>query len=62
VRRHWIRWLFVIPAFCAVWTPLYARTSPELGPFPFVIWFQFLTVIVGSVVAGIAYLFDRPAR
>ncbi|HVX23000.1 MAG TPA: DUF3311 domain-containing protein [Acidimicrobiales bacterium] len=59
MRRHWARWLFAIPVFCAVWAPLYARTTPRLGPFPFVIWFQFATVVIGSLVAWVAYLADR---
>jgi len=40
----------------ALWVPIYARSLPKLGQFPFFYWYQFLWVPVASVLCWISYL------
>lgn len=58
MRRIHVRWLLVVPIVAAVGTPLYARATPRLASLPFVVWFQFATVVLGIVVAGTVYLVE----
>ena len=48
----------------ALWVPLYARTLPKLGDFPFFYWYQLILVPVTAVLCWISYLLlrTRPAR
>jgi cytochrome bd-type quinol oxidase subunit 2 len=46
----------------AFWVPLYARSQPKLGPFPFFYWYQLMLVPVIAVAAWLCYLMLRPAR
>jgi Protein of unknown function (DUF3311) len=46
--------------------PLYARTGPHLGAFPFFYWYQLIWVPIDAVLVSAAYLLTRtpapPAR
>jgi hypothetical protein len=33
--------------------------TPRLAGIPFFIWYQFLWVVIGVVITGIVYAFDR---
>ncbi|MBV9205596.1 MAG: DUF3311 domain-containing protein [Actinobacteria bacterium] len=57
--RRRIRWLFLVPLVAVVWTPLYAEGGPSLGPFPFVIWYQFALVAFGCLLTVTVYLIER---
>jgi len=48
----------------ALWVPLYARTPPKLGAFPFFYWYQLILVPVVAILCWISYLLLRtkPAR
>jgi hypothetical protein len=46
----------------ALWVPLYARTEPKLGPFPFFYWYQLLLVPVVAIASWLSYLMLRPSR
>jgi hypothetical protein len=46
----------------ALWVPLYARSGPKLGAFPFFYWYQLLLVPVVAVASWVCYLLLRPAR
>jgi len=48
----------------ALWVPIYARTAPKLGAFPFFYWYQLILVPVTAVLCWISYLLlrTRPAR
>jgi hypothetical protein len=46
----------------SLWVPLFARTQPELGGFPFFYWYQLILVPVTSVLCWICYLLLRPKR
>jgi hypothetical protein len=54
-----IRWLFVVPLVAVIWTPFYAQGGPALGPFPFVIWYQFAMVVFGSLLTVVVYRIER---
>jgi uncharacterized protein DUF3311 len=43
--------------------PIYARTTPKLGDFPFFYWYQLILVPVVAILAWICYLLlrTRPA-
>ena len=47
--------LLLIPFVALLIPQLYASRQPELFGFPFFIWYQFLWVIIGSVITGIVY-------
>ncbi len=42
-----------------LWVPLYARSLPALGPFPFFYWYQFIWVPLSAVLCWICYLLLR---
>jgi hypothetical protein len=52
--------LFAIGA--ALLVPIYARSGPKLGAFPFFYWYQLLLVPVVAVASWVCYLLLRPAR
>jgi hypothetical protein len=39
--------------------PLYARTTPKLGAFPFFYWYQLVWIPIVAILAFIAYLLTR---
>lgn len=41
------------------WVPIYARTTPKIGAFPFFYWYQLLLVPAVAIVAWIAFLVLR---
>ena len=42
-----------------LWVPIYARSMPELGPFPFFYWYQLIWVPLTAVILWICYLLLR---
>ena len=55
--------LLAIAILSTLWIPLYARSAPKLGPFPFFYWYQLIWVPLTSVLCRICYelLRTRPA-
>lgn len=41
--------------------PLYARTGPKLGAFPFFYWYQLVWIPLVAILGTIAYLLTRKA-
>jgi hypothetical protein len=39
--------------------PLYARTGPRLGAFPFFYWYQLAWIPLVAILATVAYLLTR---
>jgi hypothetical protein len=39
--------------------PLYARTGPKLGAFPFFYWYQLIWVPIDALLVSAAYLLTR---
>ena len=65
-RPHTAAWvlvtiLLVIAVGGTLAVPVYARSTPALGSFPFFYWYQLLWVPVVGILSGIAYLIIRPA-
>ena len=47
--------LLVLPYLALCFPQIYTRSAPALWGFPFFYWYQFLWVIVTSVLLGIVY-------
>ena len=45
-----------------LWVPIYARSMPALGPFPFFYWYQLIWVPMTAVLLWICYLLLRTKR
>ena len=47
-----------------LWVPIYARSAPKLGPFPFFYWYQLVWVPVTAVLCWVCYLLlkSKPRR
>ena len=58
-RGRWALVLLVIPYIALLGPGWYARAEPRLSGIPFFIWYQFLWVILGVVVTGMVYAFNR---
>jgi hypothetical protein len=48
--------LLLIPYLALCFPALYARATPTLFGFPFFYWYQFLWVILTSILLGLIYL------
>jgi hypothetical protein len=48
--------LLLIPFVALLYVPFYGHATPKLGPIPFFIWYQFLWVILGSIITGLVYV------
>lgn len=59
-RVRWALILLLIPFVALLYPPFYSARTPQLAGIPFFIWYQFLWVILGVLITGIVYLFDRP--
>ena len=55
--------LLIISVGGSLWVPIYARSAPKLGAFPFFYWFQLIWVPVVAILCWICYelLKTRPA-
>ena len=51
--------LLLIGIAATLWVPIYARSAPKLGDFPFFYWYQLLLVPVIAILAMFAYLLLR---
>jgi hypothetical protein len=65
-RTHVAAWVFVtillvIAVAGTLVVPIYARSTPKLGDFPFFYWYQLLWVPLVGILSGIAYVITRPA-
>ena len=54
--------LLLIGVVGAFWVPIYARSAPKLGAFPFFYWFQLIWMPVVMVLCYLAYLLLRTPR
>src|SRR5215471_9894370 len=66
-RSNWIIWTLIAVLLAAVlvgtlWLPIYNRTTPALGGFPFFYWYQLLWVPVVALVSWGAYALSRRAQ
>lgn len=54
--------LLAIAILGALWIPLYARSAPKLGPFPFFYWFQLIWVPMTAILCRVCYLLLQVRR
>ena len=54
--------MLTIAIMGSLWVPIFARSQPQLGGFPFFYWYQLILVPVTSVLCWICYLLLRPKR
>ena len=62
--RNTVTWalvaaLLVLGVAGTLVVPLYARTAPKLGPFPFFYWYQLAWIPIVAILACAAYLLTR---
>ena len=53
--------LLLATLVAVLWVPIYARTTPAIGGFPFFYWYQLLWVPIVAVVGAICYGLSRLA-
>jgi hypothetical protein len=51
--------LLTVAIIGTLWVPLYARSMPELGHFPFFYWYQLIWVPMVGLLCWICYLLLR---
>jgi hypothetical protein len=59
-------WVLIVvillpPVVLPLWVPLYDKTDPTLGGFPFFFWFQFALILMSAVLTAVAYLLSLAA-
>jgi hypothetical protein len=54
--------LLIIGIAGTLWVPIYARTTPKLGDFPFFYWYQLIWVPVVAILSFLSYLLLRTRR
>ena len=54
-RRKSLYWLLLIPFIGTLFPSFYASAAPTLWGFPFFYWYQFLWVIISSLITAIVY-------
>jgi hypothetical protein len=53
-RRGWLL-LLLIPFVALLWPAFYASNGPTLADIPFFYWYQFLWVIISTVLTALVY-------
>ena len=66
-RRRPVTWvavtvLLIVGIGGTLWVPLYARSTPKLGDFPFFYWYQLIWVPVVAVLSWICALLLRTRK
>ncbi|HEX5548266.1 MAG TPA: DUF3311 domain-containing protein [Ktedonobacterales bacterium] len=51
--------LLIIPFIATLWVPFYAGKDPELAGIPFFYWYQFLWIIITSLLTGLVYFVTK---
>lgn len=51
--------LLIIPFIATLWVPFYAGKDPELAGIPFFYWYQFLWVIITSLLTALVYFITK---
>jgi hypothetical protein len=51
--------LLAVATMGTLWVPIYARSMPALGPFPFFYWYQLIWVPTTAILLWICYLLLR---
>jgi Protein of unknown function (DUF3311) len=56
-----VTFLLVVGVAGPLVVPLYARSTPKLGAFPFFYWYQLIWIPLVAIVTSLAYLLTRKA-
>jgi hypothetical protein len=59
MNRQTARWLLLLPFAGTLVPPLFARSAPQLGGFPFFYWYLLAWVVLSAIVTGGVYLITR---
>jgi len=59
--RRWY-WLLLIPVVAMLWVPSYNRMEPALAGVPFFYWYQFVWIMLTSLVTLGVYLLAHPSE
>lgn len=51
--------LLIIPFIATLWVPFYAGKDPELAGIPFFYWYQFLWIIITSLLTALVYFVTK---
>jgi hypothetical protein len=54
-----VTFLLLVGIAGTLWVPIYARSTPKLGDFPFFYWYQLIWVPVVAILSGLSYLLLR---
>jgi hypothetical protein len=54
--------LLAVPILAILIVPIYARSGPEVGGWPFFYWYQVVWVPLSALFTGAAYVLVRRAR
>ena len=63
-RRHTGAWVLVtilllVAVLGTLIVPIYARSSPKLGSFPFFYWYQLLWIVLGAAIIALVYRLEH---
>jgi hypothetical protein len=58
-RRGVVTVLLAVAIIGTLWVPIYARSAPKLGAFPFFYWYQLIWVPTSAVLCWVCYLLLR---
>ncbi|MDE3231133.1 MAG: DUF3311 domain-containing protein [Chloroflexota bacterium] len=56
---YWLYLLLLIPFIGTLWPPFYNSLTPDWLGIPYFYWYQFLWIILASVITGFVYFFAR---
>jgi hypothetical protein len=61
-RRVTVTVLLVVAIVGTLWVPIYARSMPKLGDFPFFYWYQLIWLPVVAILSWLCYILLRAPR
>ena len=57
--RRLVPLLLIVPFIGTLWVSSYASLQPELWGVPFFYWYQFLWIIITSLLTGLVYFVTK---
>ena len=54
--------LLLVAVLGTLIVPIYARSAPKLGSFPFFYWYQLLWILLGALLILVVYWIERAER
>jgi hypothetical protein len=53
---NWWYILLIVPFIATLWPAFYSSVEPKLAGMPFFYWYQFLWVIISSMLTAVVYV------